>query len=191
MQAELAVARAAGPGQRRRSNSISEGALEEPYARVDGLHRWLCRQTLVCRPWLYTSVWHGRLYVAVYWRPVPALLAPEVPLLRSHKWHTTLAIVEPTFGPQVRGYRRRLHSALWVIRRRWLRWLRRLLPAPVPRGRYLRLALPDSDWSWNLGIRGVERAACWWLHQFAARMLERIGQEVRTPVGGMHISWNL
>ena len=191
MLAAAAAARAAAPGMHR-ANTWSPGD-PVPWARVDGLHRWLAAQNLVCNPWLYTRVWaNGHLYVSVYWFPaVPA----ETPLLRPWKWHTTLAIADPAAGfpfPAGGGLPRRIRNALRVIRRCWQWWRHRLLPAPgAPGRRQLRLRLPEGPWSWNFGLRGVERRACRSLHRLAVRLLTRAGLEVRIPVGGLHISWNV
>ena len=190
MQRALADAgRLVGPGMHRSNSYIELDPI--PVARVDGVHRWLCSQELVANPVLDINYWeyNGGFYVKVDWFPA---VTPETPILRPQGWHTSLAMVKAVDGVDpLRGVPRRdVDFVIAVLRHRWGVWQRRMTQAvAVPGATVLHLGTPDSAWSWNMGLQGVERAACQDMHRLAKQMLSNLGVYAKTPAGGLHISW--
>ena len=181
----------------RRSNSVgSYTAMESPRSTmvVHTIFLELAHDTILVRPKVKPEVWHGRLYLIIWWHPLRITGSGRaLPVLRPENWHTALVKAEFPWGAEQR-LPRVLRRAAGVCR--GFLWGRGFATSRIDGNGLVHVPLgesPINDRSWTFKVGDDQlRWAMGWMQHYAQMELVAAGFWVEFDgcTEHLHISWN-
>ena len=151
------------------------------------LHIATVGQRMQSFPDVTASVWHGSLYVAVYWHPAERCVTEfALPALQRNEWHTTLCV--GYFPPGTPVITKTLTAAALqpLLEAMWGGLV--LRAGHDPNEAHVLLTPPPWPRSWNFSVGEPHRTWCTLIRGAAEAYMTARNMTLREP-RPIHVSW--